>query len=301
MHTWNAARNEVFHSEKNSRNVYRPFKIIIDLIASLFDWLKTLLIMGLLFGSIALSIPIIAITVNPELLPEFKQAVTMAVAKVSGLSVSDVEAKKKALALRMSENFPVFTKTIFGENALVEIKASSDYVGESSSTLLRSVVKLATFIDDSALNLSDKVLLATLITTESRIFGVDPLLTTAIINTNNSLKENAKPIRNRIGLMQLTPEKAEQITSLYKTEWKGEKRLTDPIYNLQVGLIYLSFLESVYKDNLQGAVVAFRLKTAGIEDTVETAEKVPEEVTAYADRVLAHYSELKKQLVARAR
>ncbi len=81
-----------------------------------------------------------------------------------------------------------------------------------------------------------------LILQESKKYGYDPLLLTAVIVTESSFYNWARSHRGALGLMQIRPRTAAALAAETQLEWKGKPTLYDPGSNIALGAYYLDKL-----------------------------------------------------------
>jgi len=72
-------------------------------------------------------------------------------------------------------------------------------------------------------------------------YGVSPALVASIIFAESSFRTDAKSNRGAVGLMQLLPSTAEWLCAR-QGESFSEEMLTNPLYNIELGTYYLSYL-----------------------------------------------------------
>lgn len=83
----------------------------------------------------------------------------------------------------------------------------------------------------------------------SRKYQLDPLLVAAIIMVESRFQPLAKSNRGAIGLMQIMPETAKEISKNIKTKLTL-KSLANPETNINIGCFYLAQLQKKYQKNL---------------------------------------------------
>ena len=81
-----------------------------------------------------------------------------------------------------------------------------------------------------------------LIMRESKKYGHDPLLLTALIVTESSFYNWARSRRGALGLMQIRPKTGAALAEETQLEWKGKPTLFDPGFNITLGAYYLDKL-----------------------------------------------------------
>ena len=81
-----------------------------------------------------------------------------------------------------------------------------------------------------------------LIIHESKKYGYDPLLLTAVIITESSFNNWARSNRGAHGLMQIRPATGRELAAEVRVQWQGTPSLYDPETNITLGAYYLNKL-----------------------------------------------------------
>jgi len=81
-----------------------------------------------------------------------------------------------------------------------------------------------------------------LIIHESKKYGYDPLLLTAVIITESSFNNWARSNRGALGLMQIRPATGRAMAAEVRVQWQGTPSLYDPETNITLGAYYLNKL-----------------------------------------------------------
>ena len=81
-----------------------------------------------------------------------------------------------------------------------------------------------------------------LIVHESKKYGYDPLLLTAVIITESSFNNWARSNRDAHGLMQIRPATGKELAAEVRVQWQGTPSLYDPETNIILGAYYLNKL-----------------------------------------------------------
>jgi len=84
--------------------------------------------------------------------------------------------------------------------------------------------------------------LPALIVHESKKYGYDPLLLTAVIITESSFNNWARSNRGALGLMQIRPATGRALAAEVRVQWQGTPSLYDPETNITLGAYYLNKL-----------------------------------------------------------
>ena len=77
---------------------------------------------------------------------------------------------------------------------------------------------------------------------ESKKYGHDPLLLTAVIITESSFNNWARSNRGAHGLMQIRPATGKELAAEVRVQWQGTPSLYDPETNITLGAYYLNKL-----------------------------------------------------------
>ena len=84
--------------------------------------------------------------------------------------------------------------------------------------------------------------LSELIVYESKKYGYDPLLLTAVIITESSFNNYARSSKGALGLMQIRPATGKYLANEVNVQWNGSSSLYDPETNIVLGAYYLNKL-----------------------------------------------------------
>ncbi|HLD99165.1 MAG TPA: lytic transglycosylase domain-containing protein [Bdellovibrionota bacterium] len=120
---------------------------------------------------------------------------------------------------------------------------------------------------------------------ESAKHGFDPVFLMAVIKTESRFVVNAKGSMGEIGLMQLKPETAEWLSKENRLKWKGSKSLKDPITNIRLGALYLSWLRGHFDEHSRLYLNAYNMGTTGIHRSLKKSVWPKD----YSNRVMKHY------------
>ena len=92
-------------------------------------------------------------------------------------------------------------------------------------------------------------------------FNVDPMLIKAIMKKESNLNINAISNKGAVGLMQIMPKTAQEISKQLKISNFSNNSLKDPEINIMFGVYYVSKLLNYYNNNL---VLVLSAYNAGI-------------------------------------
>lgn len=138
----------------------------------------------------------------------------------------------------------------------------------------------------SALSAAQRQDIARVIRDESDQHGYDPLFITALVQVESGCLPTARG-NGALGLVQLLPSTAREVARRNGVPWQGERTLTEPASNIQLGLTYLGELEEQFGDSYR-AVAAFNLGPARVAHmSSRSAQR-----TQYVRKVLSRYEEL---------
>jgi soluble lytic murein transglycosylase-like protein len=83
---------------------------------------------------------------------------------------------------------------------------------------------------------------------ESERFGYDPYFILAMIQVESTCSPTAVGFNGGLGLIQIKPETAAEVAREAGIKWTGERSLTAPVVNVQLGLRYLAKMEKRFRD-----------------------------------------------------
>ena len=128
--------------------------------------------------------------------------------------------------------------------------------------------------------------LAKTIVHESRLANFDPLLLAAIIKEESTFNPNARSIAGAIGLMQIQPTTGRYVSDkINEHPWK-EHKLTDPAYNIRLGIAYFKYLEELFGDK-ELALVAYNWGPTKLTRALKMGGSIPSGPQSYAKKILS--------------
>lgn len=130
--------------------------------------------------------------------------------------------------------------------------------------------------------------LAQAIVRESVRQGVDPLFVAAVIKSESTFNTMARSDRGAQGLMQIMPATGAWLTQKHELP-RG--KLTDPGYNLRLGISYLRYLEKINDGNRVFALVAYNWGPGHVKSAAQGKRKIPKECMRYALKILDDYKQ----------
>lgn len=116
---------------------------------------------------------------------------------------------------------------------------------------------------------------------------VDPFYVTAIIATESRFSTTAKSRVGALGLMQLMPATAHEV-SRRKTGKKSYPLLTDANINIGLGISYIKQLEGHYRGNRFNALTAYNWGLTNVDKALKGRLTVPRSVRQYANTILGN-------------
>ena len=129
--------------------------------------------------------------------------------------------------------------------------------------------------------------IADVIVNESDRHGYDPLFVQALVEVESTCRPAARSNRGAVGLIQVTPATARAVAADEGLRWRGDRALSEPGFNVRIGLRYLAQLEERFGD-LYLAVAAYNL---GPTQVARMPRQRARE-SRYVRRVVARYESL---------
>ena len=135
---------------------------------------------------------------------------------------------------------------------------------------------------------------------ESAQAHFDPLFAAAVIKSESAFNRIAVSNAGARGLMQILPSTGAFIAGLEGFESVMKHKLTDPNYNVQLGIRYIQYLEQMYKGNRVLVLTAYNWGPGRVQDAIEGRRKIPAEVMTYALKILKDHQEWVNELLVAA-
>jgi len=142
----------------------------------------------------------------------------------------------------------------------------------------------------------DPLDLAMTIVIESRRSHIDPLFVAAVIKSESSFRTHARSYAGAVGLMQLLPGTGRYISQKKNLGWHGSSRLTDPEYNLRLGVAYLKYLHEQFRGNLEHTLIAYNWGPAKLNDALSRRGHIPSSTVKYARTIISNHKKWKRDL-----
>lgn len=132
----------------------------------------------------------------------------------------------------------------------------------------------------------DEENVARTIVRESRRYGLDPALVSAVIQVESGGYYLAVSHMGAMGLMQLLPATAEELAVDLKLDWRGPDSLFDPVLNVQLGIAYIKQLADRYGD-VSTALAAYNWGPSRIDRRIRKGSGIP---SIYTKRVMKAFN-----------
>ena len=129
--------------------------------------------------------------------------------------------------------------------------------------------------------------LSELIVHESKKYGYDSLLLTAVIITESSFNNWARSNRGALGLMQIRPATGKELAAEVSVQWQGTPSLYNPETNIALGAYYLNKLYLHFGD-LGLALEAYNHGPSRLKGYLKKGYRP----TRYSQKVFKNYGRL---------
>jgi hypothetical protein len=148
------------------------------------------------------------------------------------------------------------------------------------------IEKVSSIIERYAPKSRSPRVLAESIVREAKEQSFDPLFVAAVIKSESAFNAMARSHKGAQGLMQIMPRTG---------HWLADKKqiprgsLTDPGYNLKLGITYLRHLEELYSGDRVFVLIAYNWGPGHVDSATEGKRRVPSEVVTYAVKIMNDY------------
>jgi soluble lytic murein transglycosylase-like protein len=122
---------------------------------------------------------------------------------------------------------------------------------------------------------------------ESQRYGYDPLFVVALAAVESTCLPTARSPQGALGLIQLRPSVARAVALDAGLRWQGAGMLTKPLFNVHIGLRYLTQLEKRFGDPYV-AMAAYNLGPTRVAGMSRHRART----TQYVQKVLSRYETL---------
>ena len=126
----------------------------------------------------------------------------------------------------------------------------------------------------------------------------DPLFVAAVIKSESAFNERAVSHVGATGLMQIMPATGRYLAKYADPrDWPLPSKLTDPNYNIHLGVTYLKQLEEMYDGNRLLALIAYNWGPGKLDRAIRSGRGVPAETFRYALKILQDHNLWQKTTV----
>lgn len=175
------------------------------------------------------------------------------------------------------------------------LKNSEAHLSARDEILIGQVFKI---IRKFTRNQQEGLKLAGRIVAESKRNKYDPLFVAAVVKSESGFNTLATSNVGARGLMQIMPETGKYLEKIQDFGPRPAGFLTDPQYNLKLGINYLKYLEKMFDGNKVLTLIAYNWGPGKVNQTVSGKTRgVPQEVMNYALKILHDHNNWKKDIV----
>jgi len=121
---------------------------------------------------------------------------------------------------------------------------------------------------------------------------VDPLLVASIVARESSFRTDVVSHRGAVGLMQLRPFVAEDVSNKSGVEWAGTETLHSPELNVRLGILYYKELVRRFDGDTATALTAYNFGPTRVSRQLRSGTY---EGSRYADEILGLYHRLSQR------
>ncbi len=111
------------------------------------------------------------------------------------------------------------------------------------------------------------------------MFGVDPLLVEAVIKRESNMNPDAVSNKGAVGLMQIMPKTAGEISGQIAFPGYSEDSLKDPAVNTVFGTFYLAKLLAYYDNNLILALAAYNAGIGNVDKWIARDKEIAKKIS----------------------
>ena len=124
---------------------------------------------------------------------------------------------------------------------------------------------------------------AQLLIQTSQKLKLDPLLVLAVMKVESGFRTQVVSNRGAIGLLQIKPVAAEEVSRQYAVSFNSKKDLFDPHKNVVIGIHYLAHLNSLFGQDTNKMLTAYNMGPTAVK-------KIRTLPLKYAHKVLRAYN-----------
>lgn len=97
-------------------------------------------------------------------------------------------------------------------------------------------------------------------------YNVDPLLITSVIKVESNFNPKAKSKKGAIGLMQIMPLTAKEISEKYFNYFDfNEEQLYEPEFNIKTGVCYVRILSDMFNNNINLVLASYNAGLGNVQ------------------------------------
>jgi soluble lytic murein transglycosylase len=111
----------------------------------------------------------------------------------------------------------------------------------------------------------------------------------AIIKNESTFNPEARSKVGAVGLMQVLPSTGDFVSRFSGIARSSQTPLNDPVHNIRIGLAYLAYLRSMFRNDHQKMLIAYNWGPENYRRSQRGLSTVPESSRTYARKILAHY------------
>jgi soluble lytic murein transglycosylase-like protein len=185
-------------------------------------------------------------------------------------------------------------------------RSKEQFLARVSSAERREMAATVHYVSDiiarkaKRLNRSEAHRLAQHIVVESKRQNFDPLFVAAVIKSESTFNKQAVSNVGALGLMQILPDTGKYISRKNSIDWLGETKLTDPSYNIRLGIAYLKYLEGYFGQNREHILVAYNWGPGNMLSALKKQSNLPSGPKNYARTIMRDHSKWQREYVDRA-
>jgi GTP:adenosylcobinamide-phosphate guanylyltransferase len=188
---------------------------------------------------------------------------------------------------------PIVDKNMINENINLKIPLGQ-FKQEYFQLLSRKILSIVKSAKQKKLS---EVQLAAMIMSESSIHGFDPLLVASIVQIESAFNHQAISNRGAQGLMQIMPTTKDFVENLEGIPPNERNDLSNPRYNIRLGISYLKYLRQKFNGSISLALMAYNWGPGHIDEVLlKNKRGVPSSVLKYTMRILEDHSKWHGQI-----
>lgn len=132
--------------------------------------------------------------------------------------------------------------------------------------------------------------IATAIVLEAERANVDPFFVAAVVKSESTFNRHATSPVGAKGLMQLLPDTAQYISRVGQHSWQGVDALSDPNYNIRLGVSYLQYLSRKFRGNREHMLIAYNWGPGNLLSALKKQGSPPSSTVRYARTIMSDHA-----------